>query len=267
MKHRLSITLLAIAVLVGPALLGCNAFFVPTSTAATTPSPGSTMDTQSLAELHAVSTGTPSENWAGYIVQGVSGAVSDVSAQWIVPSVTCGSDKTYAAIWIGIDGSSDRTVEQIGTEQDCENGQALYYPWFEMYPRPPSNLLKLPIEPGHVMKAEVKYTGSDQFTMTLTDVTTGQNFSTTRTDRGARRRSAEWIVEAPASRHILPLANFDTVQITDAATTLNGRAGTITDTSWLHKAMIMATTKGTLKAQPTTLTSDGGGFEVIWRSS
>ena len=262
---RFSTILLALAVVIVPAILGCNAFFVPA--APNSPESSSTVDTQSLGDLHAVSTGTPSENWAGYIVQGQSGAVTDVSAQWVVPSLTCGAQDTYAAIWIGIDGSTDRTVEQIGTEQDCVNGRALYYPWYEMFPRPPSNLLKLPIEPGHVIKADVKYTGSNQFTMTITDVTTGQNFSTTRTDKGARRRSAEWVVEAPASRGVLPLADFGTIQISSATATVNGHTGPITSSNWQHRAMIMATANGIMKAQPTTLTSDGSGFEVIWRGS
>src|SRR5690349_12425752 len=66
-----------------------------------------------------------SSNWAGYVVENSSsqkGAVSDVKGTWTVPTLSCSSTNSYSAAWVGIDGFTDRTVEQIGTEQDCLNG-------------------------------------------------------------------------------------------------------------------------------------------------
>ena len=53
---------------------------------------------------------------------------------WIVPTVT-GSSRgtTYSAVWVGIDGYSDSTVEQIGTEEDVVNGGPSMHAWWEMY--------------------------------------------------------------------------------------------------------------------------------------
>src|ERR1700744_191095 len=66
-----------------------------------------------------------STNWSGYAVATslktpAAGAVSDVSGKWVVPTVACParSTTTYSSNWVGIDGYSDNTVEQTGTEQD-----------------------------------------------------------------------------------------------------------------------------------------------------
>ena len=71
-----------------------------------------------------------SSNWSGYAVatnlsNPQANSVSAVSGSWIVPTVT-GSSRgtTYSAVWVGIDGYSDSTVEQIGTEEDVVNGSA-----------------------------------------------------------------------------------------------------------------------------------------------
>ena len=67
-----------------------------------------------------------SANWAGYVVPTTtaSGEVSAVSGSWVVPAVT-GSG--CSAIWVGMDGYSSNSAEQIGTEQDIINGKAQYY--------------------------------------------------------------------------------------------------------------------------------------------
>ena len=44
-----------------------------------------------------------------------SNAVSDVKGTWTVPTVTSSSVNSYSAVWVGIDGYADNTVEQIGT--------------------------------------------------------------------------------------------------------------------------------------------------------
>src|SRR5262249_48179989 len=77
-----------------------------------------------------------STNWSGYAVTASSGAVSDVKASWVVPAVqgNCPSTNQYASFWVGIDGYSSNTVEQIGTDSDCQNGQPVYYVWYEFYP-------------------------------------------------------------------------------------------------------------------------------------
>jgi hypothetical protein len=58
-------------------------------------------------------------NWAGYAIETnlnkpQSGAVTDVKGSWVVPTVDClATPNAYSSFWIGIDGYSSNTVEQI----------------------------------------------------------------------------------------------------------------------------------------------------------
>lgn len=210
-----------------------------------------------------------STNWSGYAIETnlanpQSGAVSDVKGSWVVPSVSCGNTNTYSASWVGIDGDTSKTVEQTGTEQDCINGSPSYYAWFEMYPKP-SFSVNLSINPGDTINAEVKYVGGKKYQLTLTDTTTG-TFTTTQS-ANAQRQSAEWIMEAPSSGGILPLANFGTIPFSNASATLNGHSGTISNVAWQNDQITMVNSSGTVKAMPSALSSDGSGFTVAWKSS
>ncbi len=62
-----------------------------------------------------------STNWSGYAAETnfnhpKKNSVSAVSASWIVPTVIASGGDTFSSIWVGIDGYSTSTVEQIGTE-------------------------------------------------------------------------------------------------------------------------------------------------------
>jgi Peptidase A4 family len=75
---------------------------------------------------------------SGYAVTGAAGSVTDVKGSWVVPAVQGSRPSTnqYASFWVGIDGFSSNTVEQIGTDSDCQNGAPTNYAWFEFYPHP-----------------------------------------------------------------------------------------------------------------------------------
>jgi hypothetical protein len=207
--------------------------------------------------------GADSDNWSGYVVQGRTGTATSVSATWIVPSVLCSSQNTYSAIWVGIDGTTDKTVEQVGTEQDCEDGRSFYGAWVELYPRPSRDVTNLNVSPGDTVSVSVGYDG--QFTLMIVDETTGQQYQVTRAVPGAKRQSAEWIVEAPYSKGILALANFGIVHITQAEATFKSQTAALGDLP--HSALIMVRKDGTVKAQTSTLTPDGKGFTVVWMAS
>jgi len=212
-----------------------------------------------------------STNWAGYAVETSlakpQSAVTDVKGSWTVPAADCSVTPTaYSSFWIGIDGYSSNTVEQIGTDSDCSSGKPQYYAWYEMYPKFPSNL-RMTVKPGDVMTAEVKYNANGKFLLTITDTTTGASFSTTQNGKSAKRSSAEWIAEAPSSGGVLPLADFGTAQFQGASATLNGHTGTISDTSWQKDALTMATSSGVTKALPSSLSPDGSAFSVTWQHS
>jgi len=157
-----------------------------------------------------------SPNWAGYAVTGAS--FSDVTGSWGQPTATCPvNQQQYAAFWVGIDGLTSSTVEQIGTDSDCNKGNKKnpggphYYAWWEMFPQPQHKLstTSYPVSPNDNMTADVSGSGSS-FTLTLTDNSQSPpwTFSITQTGTAAATAaSAEWIAESPASK----LANFGMV--------------------------------------------------------
>lgn len=219
-----------------------------------------------------------STNWSGYAVSGSAGSVTSVQGSWIVPAVSGGKRTTaYSSFWVGIDGFNSNTVEQIGTDSDLRNGIAVYYAWYEFYPNPMVQITSITISPGDTMSASVTFNqGSNTFTVQITDVTAGQSVSQTGSVSGATESSAEWIAEAPSSRSgVLPLANFVTVNFgTDYTAvsstcfaTVNGVSGSIGSFGSAVQTITMvgATRHSTyLKAQPSTLSTDGTSFSVTW---
>src|SRR5260370_32133844 len=113
-----------------------------------------------------------------------------------------------------------------------------------MYPKRRQRI-SLAIHPGDAMSAEVVYNGGSGFTLTLNNITTGANFTTTLRSNKAARSSAEWILEAPYSGGILPLADFGAAYFSKASATLNGQTGTIL--SWPHDQINMVNTSNVLK--------------------
>jgi len=212
-----------------------------------------------------------SVDWSGFAVTSKlatprSSVVSAVRGSWTVPTV---SETTagYSAVWVGIDGYSDNTVEQIGTEQNWTGGSPVYYAWYEMAPRLPHTIAR--VYPGDSMSASVTYLGSNRFKLTISDSTAGHSFAfeTTQT-MVALRESAEWIVEAPSSTHsVLPLANFGLVRFTGAKVTIGGHSGTISDSTWQSDLITMASRRGAVQAQPSALSSEGSSFTVKWENS
>jgi hypothetical protein len=216
-----------------------------------------------------------STNWSGYAVTGPAGSVTFVSGSWIVPTVT-GNRRTteYSSFWVGIDGFSSNTVEQTGTDSDLQRGRAVYYAWYEFYPNPMYEI-SMTISPGDLMTASVTYSGG-VFTVSITDENTGATFSKSSTVTGATESSAEWIAEAPSSYSgVLPLANFGTVKFGQDYTaisgtcyaTVSGTSGSIGSFGSSVQEITMVTRGGTIKALPSSLSSDGTSFTVTWHHS
>ena len=114
----------------------------------------------SVSHAVAASTLTTSSNWSGYAAETnlsnpSSGAVTSVSGTWQVPTVTgSGRGIAYSSVWVGIDGYSSSTVEQIGTEEDVSGSTPSYYAWYEMYPNASVTLTGVPIAPGDQISAK-----------------------------------------------------------------------------------------------------------------
>jgi len=173
-----------------------------------------------------------STNWSGYAVTAPAGAVTSVAGSWIVPTIQAGRGTAYSAEWVGIDGFTSPTVEQIGTEADLMNGTPQYYAWYEMYPKGYVTV-PLTIHAGDAISAAVSSLGGGSFGLTITDATTGQHpYTTTQSLPNTQLSSAEWIVEAPSSFNVLPLANFGTVTFSGAKATIAGTTGPINNPAW-----------------------------------
>jgi len=227
-----------------------------------------------------------STNWSGYAVTGPTGSVTSVQGSWTVPAVT-GAVRTtaYSSFWVGIDGFNSGTVEQIGTDSDIQNGRAVYYAWYEFYPKAMVQINTIRISVGDVISATVTYLTGSAFTVSITDTTTGATFSTTGTVKNAARSSAEWIAEAPSSmRGVLPLANFGTVNFGQNTTlvsgtcyaTIGGVTGYIGSFGSAVQTITMATSTYNFrthsytivpKAVPSPLSDDGTSFSVTWKSA
>jgi len=208
------------------------------------------------APNHKISHST-STNWAGYDVTG--GRYTSVSATWTQPAVNCSVTPTgWSSFWVGLDGDTSNTVEQTGTEADCNGSTPVYSAWYEMYPKYPTNYSN-PVVPGDHFTATVSTDGRGNFTLTLSNTTRGWTQSVSKKLRGAALASAEIIAEAPSSRSgVLPLANFGTASFSGA--TVNG--ATLTSSTPGLDPITMQS-GSTVKAQPSGMSS--GSFSVTWK--
>ena len=214
-----------------------------------------------------------SVNWSGYAVETNLAnpqqyAFTDVQASWIVPSLSpsaSSNQNAYSSTWIGLDGDSSKTVEQIGIEQDYVNGKAVYYAWYEMYPLSPVKL-DLVIQAGDMISAEVKYLANNTYQLTLNDVTSGHSSTIQVESSKPIRSSAEWIEEGTGQ-----VADFNTVTFTKATATATEPTGTITgpisDPAWQTDQITLVSKSGGVIAAPTQLSSSGSSFSINYEAN
>jgi hypothetical protein len=199
-----------------------------------------------------------SSNWAGW--DNTGSTYTSVSASWVQPAVTCAKRQTaYSSFWVGLDGDGSNSVEQTGSEADCNHGTPTYYSWYEFYPAYPVNYSNT-VRPGDQFSASVTYSGGT-YTLVLTDSTQNWSHTTTGTAPSGLNASAEVIAEAPSSsRGVLPLADFGTVSFANAK--VNGAAlGTVPTPQKID--MVGSTYT---KAATSNLTNNTN-FSVTWQHS
>jgi hypothetical protein len=227
--------------------------------------PGGLMQrpTGALARAHGIKNQAESTNWSGYAVTGANGAFHSVSATWTEPKATCTSRRAtqYAAFWVGLDGYNSNSVEQTGTDSDCDGTTPDYYGWYEMYPANPVYFTNA-MSPGDSISASVTFSGTETYTLVLKDNTKGWTQTITKNQSGLGRSSAEVITEAPSSNSgVLPLADFGTVNYSgssDNGSSMGGQSPT---------AIVMINNSGADKDSTSSISSSGA-FSNTWiRSS
>jgi hypothetical protein len=212
-----------------------------------------------------------SGNWSGYAIPSAAGSVSDVKGSWVVPAIqsgACSSQTQYASFWVGIDGYDTSTVEQIGTDSDCQNGTPVYYAWYEFYPKFPVNI-PIKIRPLDMIWAEVSYSGG-KFTVSITDVTQGETYSTSEKMPNAKRASAEWIIEASGTT----LPDFGTVGFGEDNTgvsgtcyaTVGGATAPMDNAAFANDLVeiTMVAGNGKTMSQPSGVSMDKTSFTDTW---
>jgi len=209
-----------------------------------------------------------SQNWSGYAVVGQESSVTAVAGSWIVPAATCSGaieKNTGASFWVGIDGYTSATVEQIGTDADCSQGSPVYYAWYEFFPAAGVTITTMAVEPGDIMAASVTYDGT-AFTATITDERTNDTFTISKSVPEAKRDSAEWIAEDNSTI----FTDFGTVSFGQDATAVGATCEATVDASTrpieafpTHHAIEMVYS-GVVLAVPSPLSTDGTSFSVGW---
>jgi hypothetical protein len=169
---------------------------------------------------------------------------------------------------VGLDGWVTDTVEQTGTDSDCDGDTPHYYAWYEFFPNGGITIFSVPVSPGDQMSAEVIYNGSE-FQVSITNETTGNTYRKSAAVLLAQRVSAEWIAEMNGYR----LSDFDSVSFGEDYTHVKGSnyaadastSGPIAafgDRVW---ESVMASGHA-VEAVPSSLTGDGTSFIMVWKS-
>jgi hypothetical protein len=210
-----------------------------------------------------------SSNWSGYAVVGEG--FQQARGSWIVPAVDCTVTPTASvSFWVGIDGWDNATVEQTGTDSDCDGGSPSYYAWYEFAPKAGVTITSVSVSPGDHMAAQVNYAGDSEFIVTITNQSTGASYTTSAAVPEAQRASAEWIAELNGYN----LSDYGTVsfggdftqssgtnQATNAAT--SGPIGAFTES--VRASVIVGGKDNSIDlAVPGFLSLDGTSFTVTW---
>jgi hypothetical protein len=217
--------------------------------------------------LHAATT-----NWSGYVARSTH-SLSCVEGSWSQPVVACPANGSASlAMWIGMDGEtgpSRATLEQIGTNTDCVAGRARSFAWFEVLPADRfEQELRLPVEAGDRIAASIAVVGRS-YKMVIENLTTGDVVDTFQHSPGAKRLTAEWVVEAPtvgcpADCQVALLGSFGTVSFTSARVVLGGVTGPIADGRWTRVRLDLESRSAVVKAKPGAVAKDGASFAVVW---
>ena len=205
-----------------------------------------------------------SQNWAGYAVTG--SRFKKIKASFYVPIMNCSlNPDTFSSHWVGLDGFSNKTVEQAGIEADCHGSTESVFAWREVFPHP-EQPFSMTIRPGDSITARVVFRNG-RFKLKVKDNTTGQH-RTVRPRCAAltcHRSSAEVISEAPlVSNTQSNLADYGAQAFSGIAIrNSRGQTGGIRSSHWnAFRIFQVGFMTHHLIAAPTSL--HGPAFAVYW---
>jgi hypothetical protein len=221
-------------------------------------------------------------NWSGYAVTAGVGQVTAVGGSWVVPAIT-GTTGQDSSTWVGIDGYGGSTVEQIGTQQIIQNGQASYVAWYEFFgdyyqpaglnakgqpnqAGPAYYQVNIPTstinpQPGDTISAAVYLAPgtSSTFVLRMTDTPANggpvETFSLSLPMKYVvpQLSTAEWIMETPGlNGSTTQFPSFGSVSFSGAWATIAGNTGPID--SFANATAITLATGGQTVATPGSLT-------------
>jgi hypothetical protein len=187
-----------------------------------------------------------SPSWSGYVAGAcVTCKFRYVAATWRLPAVDCAKSPpvAWAEAWVGLDGETSGSVEQVGTASVCTNGQPSYFAWYQMYPDAPvvaynAARTSYGVNPGDLITASVYYdAAANRWQLALEDHATGTAIAASQPCPAhiqCDNASAEVIMEAPNAGANLPLADFGTGTFTSIrVTSRNGiRGGMASNRLW-----------------------------------
>jgi hypothetical protein len=212
---------------------------------------------------------TGSFNWSGYAdTSTTKQEFTKVSGSWTAPSVACGAEDQVTSDWVGLDGFTSGTVEQLGTIGWCYRAKPIYFTWYEMAPAA-SVEVGTTLKPGDKIAASVTRSGT-KYTLRLTDSTTAGNYiSVTKTCALATcvDTSAEWISERPSfGIGIAPQAHYNAFKITNGSQTSGGKTGTIGAGPGVT-AITMVDATNAYNLNTVTSLTGGNSFSTSWKNS
>jgi hypothetical protein len=168
-------------------------------------------------------------NWSGFATYGDH--FRFVSATYSIPSLNCAvsPDGSFDSQWVGLDGYTSATVEQVGTYAQCSGGTPSYFAFYEMYPSGSGAVSFSGVSPGDSISVNVFYSSSaSKWNLTLRDNTTpglngiSQSLSCP-SGSTCRNANAEVISEVPdggppaASLGDYGIVGFTQIAITDTS--------------------------------------------------
>jgi peptidase A4-like protein len=237
--------------------VGCLIMLIAASSPATAAS-GSLVHRPRIPVEAPTGAGWASSNWSGYATTGTG--LNAATGSWVVQAVSPSRGASYSSQWVGIDGFNNNDLIQTGTESDYYSGRAHYDAWWEILPAAETVIPSITVRPGDVMSASVKQVSGTSWSISITDRTTGQTFSTTQTYTGPRT-SAEWVEEAPTvGGRVATLAHYGLTTFDPG--TLNGKNPGLTSAD--SGVMIQ---KNRQVSTPSTPDRDTDGFNMQYGST